>query len=70
MNYYFYKGIVARIPVPEGRSIFSSASHFVQWSESICVILVEGIIGNIHVKLFKFGHVVQQMSFKEKIYEC
>ena len=50
--FFFYKGIVARVPVPEAGSILSSGSHFVQRSETICAILVEGIIGNIHVKLF------------------
>ena len=32
--------------------IYSSGGPFVRWSETICAILVEGIIDNIHVKLF------------------
>ena len=32
-------------------SIFSPGGQFVQQSRTICAILVEGIIGNIHVKL-------------------
>ena len=31
-------------------------------------ILEEGIMGNLHVNYFKFGLVVQEMSFKEKVY--
>ena len=34
-------------------SIFSSVGHFVQQIRTICAILVEGIMGNIHVKLFQ-----------------
>ena len=33
-------------------SIFSSGGHFVQLNGTSCVILVEGIMWNIHVKLF------------------
>ena len=43
---------------------FSSGSHFVQGSRTICAILGEGIIRNISVKSFKFGPVVQEMSLK------
>ena len=32
--------------------IKSSGGPFVQWSGTICAILVEGIMENIHVKLF------------------
>ena len=32
--------------------IYSSGSYFIRWRETICVILVEGIMGNMHVKLF------------------
>ena len=39
-------------------SIFSSASNF-------CAILVESNTRNIHVKLSKFGSVVQDMPFKD-----
>ena len=38
--------------------IWSSGSPRVQWSGTIYAILVEGIMGNIHLKLFKFGPVV------------
>ena len=31
-------------------SSFSSGGHFVQWSETICAIMVEGIMGNNQVK--------------------
>ena len=34
--------------------IFSSGGHFVRQNGTICAILVEGIIGNIQVKLLKF----------------
>ena len=37
-------------------------------SITICAILVKDIMGNIHVKLFKFGPVIQEMSFKEKVF--
>ena len=33
-------------------SILSSGGHFFQWNGTVCAILVEGIMGNIHVKLF------------------
>ena len=33
-------------------SSFSSGSHFVRWSKTVCAILVEGIMGDIHLKLF------------------
>ena len=32
--------------------ILSSGGHFVGRSGTVCVILVEGIMGDIHVKLF------------------
>ena len=32
--------------------IYSAGSHFVQQSRMVCVILVEGIMRNISVKLF------------------
>ena len=31
---------------------FSSGGHFVQRRGTVCLILVEDIMGNIHVKLF------------------
>ena len=43
--------------------IFIPGCHFVQQSETICAILVEGIMRNISVKLFEFGPVVQEQSF-------
>ena len=33
--------------------IWSSCGPFVQWSETIYAILKEGIMGNIHVKLYE-----------------
>ena len=33
-------------------STFSNGGHFVQWSRTICAILVKGIMRNISVKLF------------------
>ena len=33
--------------------IWSSGGPFVQWSRTICAIFKEGIIGNIHVKLYE-----------------
>ena len=40
---------------------FSSGGHFVQQSGTIWAILVEGIMGNIPMKLcFKLGPVVQK----------
>ena len=50
--------------------IWSSGSPHVQWSGTIYATLVEGIMGNIHVKLFfKFGPMVQEeMSFKDISY--
>ena len=48
------------------RFLWSSGGPPVQWSGTIYAILKEGIIGNIHVKLF--GPVVQEMLFKEKVF--
>ena len=45
--------------------IWSSGDPPVQWSGTIYAILKEGIMGNIYVKLYKIGQVVQEM-FKEK----
>ena len=49
--------------------IWSSGDPPVQWSDAIYAILKEGIMGNIHVKLYeKVEPVVQEeMTFKEKI---
>ena len=33
--------------------IWSSGSPCVRWSRTICAILKEGIMGNIHVKLYE-----------------
>ena len=51
-------------------SIFSSDSHFVQWSGTICAILVEGIMGHIHVKLFKLGPGVTLANIKNPLNSC
>ena len=40
----------------KGFSIFSSHSHFVQWSGTILAILVEGHARNISVNFFESGH--------------
>ena len=45
--------------------ICSSGDPFIQRSETICSILVEGIMRNNSVKLFEFGPVVQEMHFKD-----
>ena len=45
--------------------IWSSDSPFVQWSETIFVILLDGIMKNNSVKLFEFRPVVmEEMLFK------
>ena len=36
----------------KGFSFFTTGGHFVQWSETILAILVEGHLRNIPVKLF------------------
>ena len=36
--------------------------------QNLYAILEEGIMGNIHVKLFKFEPVVWEMSIKETVY--
>ena len=42
---------------------------FVQWSRTICAMLVEGIMRNNSVKLFEFGPVVQEeMPFENISY--
>ena len=46
--------------------IWSSGDPPVQWSGTIYAILKEGIMGNIYVKLYKIGQVVQEM-FKENL---
>ena len=33
--------------------ILSSGSSHIRWSRKICAILKEGIMGNIHVKLYE-----------------
>ena len=49
--------------------IWSYEGPPVQWSKTIYAILKEGIMWNIHVKLYEIGPVVQEeMSFKEKVY--
>ena len=46
--------------------ILSSGGPPVRWSVTIYAILKEGIIGNIHVKLYEV--VQEEMSFNEKVY--
>ena len=49
--------------------ILSSGCHFVQWSGTICAILVKGIMRNTSVILFEFGPAVQEeMSLKDISY--
>ena len=48
--------------------IWSSGGPCVQWSGTIYAILVESIMGIFMWSYFKFGPVVQEMSFKEKVY--
>ena len=46
----------------------TSGSHIVQWSGTVCAILVERLMRNIWVNLncFEFGPAVQkEMSFKD-----
>ena len=49
--------------------VWSSGSPFVQWSVTICAILVEGIIKNNSVKLFSIwisgSDAVQKISYLE-----
>ena len=41
----------------------------VGWSRTIYAILKEGMMGNIHVKLYEIGPVFQEeMQFKTKVY--
>ena len=48
-NYFKFEPVVQNLF--KDFSIFSPGGHFVQQSRTICAILVEGIMGNIHVKL-------------------
>ena len=44
---------------------FSSSRHFVQWSKTMCAILIDGFMGTFVWKYFKFGRIVQEvMTFK------
>ena len=45
--------------------IWSSDGPPVQWSGTIYAILIEGIMGNIHLKLYE---VVQEILFKDISY--
>ena len=46
--------------------ILSSVGHFVQKSNLVCAIFVEGIMMNISVTFIEFGPVLkEEMSFKE-----
>ena len=50
MNYFYFRPVAQMLDF----SIFSSCNHFCSMEQNhICVILVKGIMGNIHVKLFK-----------------
>ena len=51
VNNFKYGPVVQEMLLKEF-SIFSFGGHFVQWSGIICAICLEGIMGNIHVKLF------------------
>ena len=47
--------------------IWSSGSPPNRWSRTICAIFKEGIMGNIHVKLYEIGPVVEEeKTCKEK----
>ena len=48
--------------------IWSSGDLPVQWSRTIYANLKEGIMGNIHVKLYERPAVQEEMSLKEKVY--
>ena len=53
--------------------IWSSGGPPVQWSETICAIWKEGIMGNIHMNLYESwtsgsGVVQEVMLFKENVY--
>ena len=43
----------------------SSCGHCVQWSETVCIILVESLIRNCWGKLFEIVPGVQEISFKD-----
>ena len=45
--------------------IWRSGDSPVQWSGTIYEILKEGIMGNIHVKLYE---IHEEMLFKQKVY--
>ena len=50
--------------------IWSSGGPFVQRSKTICAIFEEGIMGNIHVKLYEIwtsglGDVIKDISYLE-----
>ena len=54
------------------KDVSSSGSPFIQWSGTICEILVEGIMRRISVLLFffQFGQVVQEeLLFKRSYLE-
>ena len=46
---------------------FSSGGHFVRWSRTICAILVEGIMGNIHVNSYNLERWFRRRCLK-KVY--
>ena len=50
--------------------IWSSGSSPVWWSQTICAILKQGIMGNIHVKLYAIwtSGLGGDVIFKKKVY--
>ena len=49
-------------------SIFSSSSHFVRQRETICAIMIEGIMGTFVWNYFEFGPVIQEEMSHKKVY--
>ena len=41
-------------------SIYSSDGHFVQWSKTVCAIMVEGIMRNISMESFLIWNIVSK----------
>ena len=41
-------------------SFFTSRSHFVWWSRTVCASLIDGIMRNISVQILEFGPVVKK----------
>ena len=47
---------------------FSSSSHFVRQRETICAIMIEGIMGSFVWNCFELGLVVQEEMSLKKVY--